>query len=309
METLQYTFSRAIPMPQLPEYVNWDVWSNQQGLAKVAMYHYVDCACTACINYHFPCDDGECGYCATVREIIGKNGSMPIIDAIPNGIISFSHFMYTWPDDYTYCADDFIWKPCRNSTCEELTTGFERDNYDNYCSESCREACTVFYCDHCGDLQVDNEGDLCDYCANPDLDGGYEVYSDNFDTVDESWIAPDGRLYIVLNHEGHDLTARLFGFKDASAAEDAGWIHQTDAYGFSFQYIPDDFTDEQAATVVALCEAKDKKLPKVIKAWKDAQHSDLPVDVTLCEPMQNLSPSWLAMKRIERDRFYPLSGD
>jgi len=272
-------------------------------------YHYYDCTCDTCKeNHRFYCGDQTCQYCAIIGDML-VNGT--ITD--PSQAISLLEFESLGDAEIT--QKEMVIYRCVD--CKKRITYVEWKIQDT-CEERCatclesaeeeeEEEDETFYCRACEEEEVSEEDDICEYCGQH----GYVEDEDNWAYIQEAWIAPNGDLYYVSSDcGGHENAARVMGFSGVDACENAGYIHLTDAYGCSFEYVPSNYTSEQVATVMTLCEIKEWEYPEFIEEY--LSRGTVQEDKAITDDsvkMQNLNPSWLSMPRRNRDIFYPLSGD
>lgn len=326
------------------------------------------------VNGHFPCDSATCEYCDAVRGLMYVQVSQydyRFVDGLDpvyyyNKTWSYgnNHTRYMWVrshrkigtesgdilsfeaytalgHDYSIDSDNMMWSTCdgcNKLVCRQQTC----DNY-GYCSESCRSDNEVFYCIRCGDIKVDNDGDVCndcDYtCAACGVDisrsehrnyDGYcrSCYDDNNDSdqhdnatgydmgevipessyssVDSCWINPSGEV-ICVPYCNHYATAQKMGFSGTDAAERAGYIHVSTYWNVNrrFVHIPDRPSIAQYTTMWSLCDALGHSYPTELQTWIDR---NTVIEVPEYVPMTyNVIQSVLPRKL--REVFYPLSGD
>ncbi len=276
-------------------------------------YHYSDCDCSACHAAHYPCEDETCDYCKAVRSLLSQG---KVKQDINGGIINFAEWN-AWPMDYSWADSDMIYSTCDG--CGILVNGYHRDNFHGFCSEDCQKENQVFYCLQCGSNEVDNHGDICESCeyADEETETDHAIYnmgdivdSDDYNTVENCWIAPNGDMHYVP-YCNHQRTAEKLGFSGVTQAENRGWIHVSVYWSrmYRFHYIPSKPTHAQIEVVNAYCEANDLPIPEEAQI-KDYSNESKDLDQLMeSVKMQNLSPAWIKLTRKTRDQFYPLSGD
>jgi len=292
--------------------------------------HYYDCTCDACYAAHYPCDNLDCDYCDSVRALkyiavcnwrtYDDKGIFDIeytgkIIAYQCGqIIDYATYVNKQYDMRAYDKSDMIWRKCNG--CSRLIDGLTSDDNHGYCSAECKHDNREFYCIKCEDTVVEYHGDVCENCANNDDsddsdtdDSGYNlgeiVDQSDYSSIENCWIDRDGKIRYVA-YCNHQRTAERMGFSGVTACENAGYIHVSVYWDYRdrWHYIPNKPTSAQIETIRLYCEAN-----PVVKLPKCAKYDPILDEPKGIQPMQNLSPAWLRLTRVERDRFYPLSGD
>lgn len=316
----QYNFSDLVANTAFMPVYTWPEIVFEQ-LHRTPNFHYYDCTCKQCRAIHFPCDDMACAYCDSVRQLLYNNSKLRITTTPELGmIVDFA----TWndlPDDYTYDADDMVWKSCEG--CGILYNGISVESDEGYHSYECKAEYSTIYCASCGENEVEYDGNYCSACEreerNSDLPYmmGEVLDIEDYGNTTEAWINPNGDLHYVpewnIYNIGHQETAHELGFSSVSAMESAGYLHVSTYYNadLPFRNEPRKITDSQMNTAMLLCDAHGWSYPDFVNEWLDAHktESECNNEEFTIAPMQNLSRSWLTMPRSERDKWYKLSGD
>ena len=284
-------------------------------------YHYHDCDCAVCHDRHFPCENLDCAYCTTVRNIVNEYATSTWRDPFDlNNLLPYSVYE-SWDDDKEFDEDDLIMRDCDRYGCDNRISKNFADDHMGYCKEHYAE-----YLDEQDSYDEDDESDDYDNDYSDRTFGNWnhtmgEILQPNqYHHTTECWIAPNGNLHYVplyVNHSiGHWETAQELGLGSTDGAERRGYIHVSTYYSSrnAFHFVPNNASDEQVYTSQALCDAHGWDYPEFVQNWLDenADQDDDEDNTVHCieiTPMQNLSPSWLCMTRKERDLWYPLSGD
>ncbi len=282
--------------------------------------HYYDCTCEGCmINRHYPCGNMDCDYCLNIGSLL--NNGIDWNSYTKDDLISYADYLNMGESDgeYFYNSYDYVLKHCDKYGCDTRINAMDYKENHGYCAE---------HVDCYANDDYDNEDD--DSYEDDDYDNEYHDHSDGtfryghtmgevldpseYHETHEAWIAPSGKLHFVpsYNHHGigHYETAQELGFSGTDGCERAGYIHVSTYYSmrYPFHYVPENVTESQYETVQLFCDANDWTYPQFLQDYLDLQ-KDEPIEEITIMPMQNLSPSWLSMKRSERDKWYPLSGD
>lgn len=296
--------------------------SDNFGVATM-QYHYSDCDCASCHDRHFPCQDADCAYCTTVRNIQWKYSndywnprSFDLNDLLPYSVYE------SWADDKEFDQDDLIMVKCSNYWCKNRISKQFGYDHDGYCKEHYAEYKESQYDEYNDDYEDDDSDSDYEDRTFGDWDHkmGEILNPRDYSHTTECWIAPNGNLHYVplyVNHSiGHYETAQLLGLGSTDGAERRGYIHVSTYYSSrnAFHYVPSNASESQIESSMLLCDAHGWEYPEFVQEWLD-QNKDNDQDADDCihcieiAPMQNLSPSWLCMTRKERDLWYPNSGD